>query len=242
MPPAQFVGLDLAWRPGNPSGWAVLEGDRAGVRLVESGTVATDEEILSALDRLDGAVHVAIDAPLVVPNETGTRPGDRALAARFSSARAGPHTANRALLRHAGVIRSESLAAALEARGFAHEDPQQPASSPRRFFEVYPHPAMVSLFDLPERLRYKAKFPRATRLRAFAEMIRHLHGVREPPLDLGAQALRASDHRGRALKAFEDRMDAIVCAYVAARWTLRPAGCEVFGTLRDGYVITPVER
>lgn len=239
MTAARFVGIDLAWRAHHPTGWAVLEGDARRVRLVDSRAMGADAEILGALAALDGQTHVAIDAPLVVPNRRGHRPGDRALAARFARYRAAPHVASQERLLHEGRIRSVAFAEALEALGFAH-DPRVDSRAMRRFFEVYPHPAIVSLLGLQERLPYKARFPRDVRLAAFDQLVAGLRAQRRPRLDLGDHALSPAGLRGRALKSLEDRLDAIVCAYVAARWTMRPEGCEMFGTLEEGYVVTPV--
>jgi predicted RNase H-like nuclease len=66
-----FVGIDLAWGPRARTGLAVV--DDAG-RLVHSGAVRADDEIDEWLRTYVGDVVVAaVDAPLIVPNETGQR-------------------------------------------------------------------------------------------------------------------------------------------------------------------------
>jgi predicted RNase H-like nuclease len=239
----RFVGIDLAWSDRHPTGFAVLEGGPRRVRLLEAGLLQTDAEIIAGVMRhADGPLQVAIDAPLVVPNPAGTRPGDRQVASLFGKYRAGPHPANRTVLaRRHGRIRGEDLAAMLEKEGLAH-DPSPGRGSPRRFFEVYPHPAIVALLGLEERLRYKSGWPRATRLRAFRELAEGLAGLRQPQIDFGGEGFRvgAAGLRGVALKSYEDRLDAIVCAYVAARYWSRPQDCACLGTREAGYIVTPL--
>lgn len=239
----RFAGLDLAWSERNLSGWAVLEGDARRVRLVESSTLDSDADILAALRRQPSPVTLGIDAPLVVPNVTGCRAGDRDLASSFARARAGPYPANRTLLLKHGRIRGEDLVRALAHEGWEH-DPSPSSRAAPRCIEVYPHPALVSMFGLQERLPYKAKAgrTRATRLKAFARLVEGLAELRGPRLAIDADAFPLDPRRlrGAGLKAFEDRLDAVVCAYVAARWSARPATCRVFGTREAGYIVTPM--
>jgi predicted RNase H-like nuclease len=63
-----------------------------------------------------------------------------------------------------------------------------------------------------------------------------------PPLG-GLDALLTDDPaalRGRALKAYEDTLDAITCAYTAYYlWHHGPARTRVYGTIADGHILTP---
>ena len=92
----RFVGIDLAWSPRNPSGGAVLSAD--GRLLQCTSTLGGDNEVL---DLIASAIPagtpglVAIDAPLAVPNQTGTRPCDRQVASIFGRFQAAPYPANR---------------------------------------------------------------------------------------------------------------------------------------------------
>ncbi|MEO0541768.1 MAG: hypothetical protein AAFZ80_13035, partial [Cyanobacteria bacterium P01_A01_bin.105] len=45
---------------------------------------------------------------------------------------------------------------------------------------------------------------------------------------------------GRAMKALEDRLDSLICAYVAAHyWWWGQARNQVLGSLADGYIVVP---
>ena len=83
----RFIGLDLAWGERRPTGVAVL--DDAG-HLLHVSAVQTDDEVAESLaSYVEGDCLVAIDAPLVVVNETGARPAERALNRDFGRFDAG---------------------------------------------------------------------------------------------------------------------------------------------------------
>ena len=82
-----YVGVDLAWGERKPTGLAVLND---GGRLLHVSTVRTDDEIGEALATyVEGDCLVAIDAPLIVKNATGNRPGEAALNRDFARFDAG---------------------------------------------------------------------------------------------------------------------------------------------------------
>ena len=46
--------------------------------------------------------------------------------------------------------------------------------------------------------------------------------------------------KGKGLKALEDKLDALLCAYMTLYfWTWRNERCELFGDLKTGYIIGP---
>ena len=66
-----YIGIDLAWGDTSPTGLAVLDDD---ARLLQVSAVRTDDEIAAALAAYgEGGCLVAIDAPIVVTNATGSR-------------------------------------------------------------------------------------------------------------------------------------------------------------------------
>jgi len=167
----RFIGVDLAWGARQRTGLAVaVDG-----HVVDSTSVVDDDEICAWLEpHLRGPALVAVDAPLIVRNAAGTsRPCDRTITSVFGSSHAGAHSANLGIAAFAAGIRAERLALRLD----LGTDPTLPRGQPvRRMIEVYPHPAMVSLFGLRYTLKYKAKRGRDLRSRseAFADLVRHL--------------------------------------------------------------------
>lgn len=250
MPTTHYIGLDLAWSARNPSGAAVLAGTPAGARLIAPPALLGDiDEVLTyvADAAADGEAIVAVDAPLLVPNETGRRPAEAALGAVFRRFEAGAHPANRRLLARGGAVRGEQLVTGLAQAGFRHVDRVAAGEGGRLVTEVYPHAAMVAIFGLGRTLKYKAKPARPDALR-HAEWARYQAYLlalasADPPLG-GHEELLAVDVtglRGRALKGYEDRIDALMCAYIALyahRWGAER--CRTFGDMEGGYIFTPV--
>lgn len=232
-----FVGVDLAWSDNNQTGVAIIRGDE----LVMVGTVKTDQEIVRAITGIVGRkpCMVAIDAPLVVPNDEGSRAAEKAINKAFRQYEAGAHPANRSwLTKSSGRVRGEDLVQQLADVGILH-DPHAPGKKTRACFEVYPHPATVVLFGLDKTLKYKPRQNRSyqERWQAFEEYQRHL---KELPVDFGdvldqdVRELRAS-----ALKDYEDRLDAMLCAYVARYAHTNPDDVGIYGSLQEGYILTP---
>ncbi len=248
--PTTFIGLDLAWSPRNRSGAAVLRGDATGGKLVDLALLDSDAEIVAYVVRHagDGPAIVSVDAPLRVPNATGRRACEAELQRVFGRFQAGPHPANRGLLAFGGVVRGEALVAALAAHGFTCAAGIDAGEPLRRVVEVFPHPATIALFGLSRTLKYKKANQPAHRDAALADWHRYQSCLRslaaadprlaghEPFLEENVAALR-----GRALKGYEDRADALLCAYVALyayRWGA--ARCRAFGDLATGSVFTPL--
>lgn len=116
----RFVGCALAWRPGEAK-----EKMSCLVALDERGNIiantfaATVEEIAEAVEGYDAEHHeiiVGVDAPLLVPNERGTRSVERILSRVSLPA----YSASRKIF--GGETRSEELLAALEEVGVEYTD------------------------------------------------------------------------------------------------------------------------
>ncbi len=235
------IGVDLAWGLRRPTGLAVL--DDAG-RLVHLSAVRTDEEILTTLaPYVEGDCLVAFDAPLIVTNPTGNRPAEAALNKDFARFDAGAHPSNTGRAELAGTPRGAVLSRALG----LDMDPR--SGRRRRALEVYPHPATVALFRLERTLKYKHK-PGRDLESLRGELLRLmdlLEGLASatPRLDLTADAWTALRRvvetavRKSELRAAEDQVDAVVCAYVALFAVNRPGDVTVYGDLETGYIVTP---
>ncbi len=254
------IGLDLAWGRKNTTGAVCLEllargGQPQSWRVcAHSDSLGDDEDVLSFVREYqqspggkesnygDGCV-VAIDAPTLVPNETGRRPAEAECQLQFGRYQAGPHPANRS--RYKGDIRGEIIARELVAKdGYAH-DPAPPRVNERRVMEVFPHPAHVALFNLSRTLKYKAKPGRTltSRLAEFDRYEAYLRALEhaDPALLPDDSVLtRPGDPTLAALKRYEDRLDALTCAYIAAyyiRWGAKRV--QVLGDMTTGHIVVP---
>jgi predicted RNase H-like nuclease len=247
-----YIGLDLAWSAKNATGAAVLRGGPGGAALV--GEPELLYGITTIIDYVlrqagSGPAIVAVDAPLRVPNATGRRAAEAELNRAFRRYEAGAHPANRTLLARGegGAIRGELLLAALAQHGFAPAALIDAGVAGRWVTEVYPHPAMIALFGLAKTLKYKAR-PGRSEAERYAAWRQYHAGLRrlaaaDPPLhgELPLLDVHPASLRGSALKHYEDRVDALFCAYIALyahRWGA--ARCRAFGTLEAGWILTPV--
>ena len=230
------VGIDLAWGSTARTGLAAV--DPTG-RLLRSTSVVSDEEIDDWLADLPGPVGVvAVDAPLEVPNATGTRACERALASAYGRYGLGCHVANRSRPWF-DPPRGETLAR-------RHGWSLDPYAGGPVAIEVSPHAALIGLFGLGRVLPYKAKARRdlATRQTAFAQLLALLESVAElglpghPDWEEQAAAVRAAT-RPVHLERAEDRLDAVLCADLARRWATGPATLHVYGTPGEGAVVAP---
>ncbi|NKY40377.1 DUF429 domain-containing protein [Cellulomonas septica] len=237
-----YVGVDLAWGERARTGVAVL--DDTG-RLIRSTTVRTDAEIATAVAPPDaGPSVIAIDAPIVVPNATGSRRAEQLLHQQFGRYDAGAHPSNRSRP-YFDPPRAARLAGT---HGWDVDPAHRPDGSRTVAIEVYPHPAMVALFGLGRVIPYKVKPGRTldTLRDAWGALLDHVDRVCGPVLRTDesprwAQIRRTVDAAGRVaeLRSVEDEVDAIFCAYLAWLWGTGDERMTVLGDVRDGYIVVP---
>ena len=238
----RFLGLDPAWVDTNPSGLAVLD---ANGRLLEvSADLRGDADVLAWIEKNVGACGaVAIDMPTIVRNAMGQRDCERSLRRDFHRHDAGPYPANLGLAPFADGGRASRLIDGLDERVFHTTDVA--ARDPRTVaFETYPHAAAVRLFELAAIKRYKKKGrPWDLVLSEWAAYRRLLDGLRDadPPLLLDEGLLPRSVSKER-YKRWDDAIDAVVCAYVAAYvWThgTQSPRVSVYGDMQGGHIVIP---
>lgn len=240
---ASYLGIDLAWAERARTGLAAL--DDAG-RLVASTSVVTDDDVVAFVAaHARGAVVAAIDAPLVVPNETGQRACERLLNAEFGRYSAGAHPTNRSRPWFVPEPRGARLARRF---GWTLDPAVLPDGARSVAIEVYPHPAMVSLFDLPTVIPYKNKRRRTvdSRRAAFEVLLAAMERVCGPTLRLAESARWAEirtavvgARRPVDLRLVEDEVDAIFCAYLAWLWGAHDPQLRVLGDVATGYIVVP---
>ncbi len=243
-----FIGVDLAWRSdGNHSGIAVLIGNDQQVRLTAIADGVTSMagvvEFIASHATLNSVI--AVDASLVVRNQTGQRPCETLIAKQFGKYHASCHTTN---LKRAYARAGMNLVAALEKHRFVH-DFDITTTKQRRgrwLFEVYPHPAMIRVFELDRIIPYK-KGTVAQRRRGLDILRHHLGNLASGPTGLMASPMfrellewNLKAVRGEKLKRYEDTLDAIFCAYLAWHcWRWGEERNKIFGTLTEGYIVVP---
>jgi len=237
----KLAGVDLAWMPGNPSGVAfgTLKGNTLKLEAISHRPYSVASLSL-ALKGIDG---VAVDAPLIIKNQTGMRDCERELSRDYGSRKASCMPTNLSKYpNHPAVHLSNKL---LEL-GFEHLDIRK---SKKWQIECYPHPAIINLFKLNERLKYKNKKGMSVddqrkgqgRLGWFIRQLstsKHLQ--LKIPNHVQAKSLSFDNEyslKGKYLKAHEDKLDAIICLYIAGLHAI--GGTDTYGRKSDGYIVVP---
>jgi predicted RNase H-like nuclease len=230
------VGIDLAWGERRPDGLCLLRGARGKVEHVAHGITQGDKELLAWLRRnlpAEIPALLCLDAPVVCPNRTGSRPVDRLTHRLFHREQAGAHPANRGR-----CVRPLRVANKLKRAGFsiATDWPR----APRAQIEVYPHPATVRWFGLSRTIKYK-RGPVASRRRAFARLQDLLHAwLRQSAPEILQHPPTSELLRLRWTKDVEDMTDALLCAMVGWQRAVRGSRTlEILGDTRNGFIVVP---
>lgn len=147
---AVIAGVDLAWQ-GNRNPTAIAVGYVADGAIAVTGVLENlhgFDAVASALDSIDGLHGVAVDGPLIIRNPSGQRPCERGIGVAYAARKASCHACNLTLFPASnGVLLGDHLHTA----GFGH----LAAPGQKWQLECYPHPALIEIFQLPERLFYK---------------------------------------------------------------------------------------
>ncbi|MBX3110238.1 MAG: DUF429 domain-containing protein [Fimbriimonadaceae bacterium] len=161
---------------------------------------------------------IAVDMPLSRTEITCRRTSDDAVSRAYGSRKCGTHTPN---IARPGPI-SDRFRESFEAAGFPLQTIEVLGQG---VIEVYPHPALVELAGASERLTYKVAKSRAywpslsppeRRSRLHLEWSRII-GLLELEVQGVSSAFDGFERRtsGSEMKATEDALDAVVCAWVA---------------------------
>ena len=242
------VGVDLAWGTRARTGLCAVTGSG---EVLGSASVVDDDDVLSWISgHDDGELVLGFDAPIVVPNATGSRRCEQAVTSVFGSFHAGAYPSNTSMAAFRDGPRAARLAHRL---GASLDVPAAPRTGGRRAMEVYPHAAMVVLFGLDRVLPYKRRTGRDLpgRRASFARMTELLCSLRsaDPPLDVTTSPRWAAlvdgvatAVTGAALDRMEDELDAYVCAYVSLlQFSVGLGGrCAALGHPDDGLIVTPM--
>ncbi|MGB8366298.1 MAG: DUF429 domain-containing protein [Rhizomicrobium sp.] len=236
------LGIDAAWTLTQPSGVAVAVERSGGWRLIAaessyrrfydrviegrpgeehpSGSSPDAHDLLASGAALCGCPIdlVAIDMPLARSPIVNRRTSDDEVSHTYGGRQCATHSPN---AKRPGRI-SDDLRVSFEQEGYSLCT--DTIATPG-VVEVYPHPALVELSGASKRLPYKVSkarsyWPMATPqerraclYRKWSEIVTLLEGrisgVAQalPPLELNASSWQT--------KAYEDKLDAVVCVWVA---------------------------
>jgi len=252
----RFLGVDLAWKDSNPSGVALLGGQRFPLHLREMPhTLPRHDAVLGWIARhvSHHRASVGIDAPLLGLGQ-GRRGGDNEVSSAFGRFHASTHS----------PPRYPDLAAFSRAllAGYAFDSfgpGWRPTSRCPAIREVYPNALQVLLFGLDRRpgliiVKYKQR--RFGHKRAWVERglgpfvercVETIGGrylvTRDPAWQAFVAARPRTSMSGAEIKGIEDRWDAVLCALGAAfeffetgSMRFYPEGAQAWCS---GYILAP---
>jgi len=254
----KFIGIDLGWSSG-ASGLCCLNWQNNQLELIECDRQQSLNDILTWLDTQISPTEpaiIAVDAPTIIANLTGMREPDKLTHKHFGRYHAGCYPAN---LSRPFAQKTVEFGLCLEARGFVHAPIMEAQKLGRYQIEVYPHPATINLFKLNRIIKYK-KGKLAERQLELMKLCQYIIDILpnlEPSLNLANSPTK--NPRSSAficgsnlpdiptsiatLKALEDQLDALLCAYIGAHWWYW--GIErnlVLGDRTTGYIVIPQLR
>jgi len=254
----KFIGIDLGWSSG-ASGLCCLNWQNNQLELIECDRQQSLNDILTWLDTQISPTEpaiIAVDAPTIIANLTGMREPDKLTHKHFGRYHAGCYPAN---LSRPFAQKTVEFGLCLEARGFVHAPIMEAQKLGRSQIEVYPHPATINLFKLNRIIKYK-KGKLAERQLELMKLCQYIIDILpnlEPSLNLANSPTK--NPRSSAficgsnlpdiptsiatLKALEDQLDALLCAYIGAHWWYW--GIErnlVLGDRTTGYIVIPQLR
>ena len=231
-----LAGVDLAWGEKKHDGVCFLEWDGRKGRVAGFAYPQGDRELMAAIEekaRGWRSIFVTVDAPIVCPNRTGTRPVDRLTHRMFHREHAACHPANLTK-----CPRPPRIADLLRKEGFRIG--WEPVVGNKTVAEVYPHPAMVRMFGIPRIVKYKkgSVGERRKEFRRLQLLIKKCLKEKFPRLAIGAQTKSLLAQRWS--KPVEDRTDALFCALIGLwHWMHRGKKSEVIGDVRTGFILLP---
>jgi len=239
----RYLGLDLGWTPRDSSGGIALEPvEGGGVRVVAADSLRAHEDVLRWISRhrQRALTTVAFNAPVIVENMNGSRPCDRQLLEHFARFRIDEYANNTIAASH-----PRTMAKALQRMGF---DPS-PWAEGDRLVETHGPAAQVMMFGIerPVRMKTGPMGGRKDAVDRMRDLVQDQLMRDDAPLPLHESApLQAildahlPDLNGSRLGELEERLEALVSAYVAA-WLgeLGPDTCACLGDLDHGYILLP---
>lgn len=239
----RLAGIDLAWKGKKRTSAAAFGHlDGSCLRLTKiHPAVKCLARLMSIIDLEDKLLGLAIDAPLIINNESGQRGCERELGREYGARGASCHSSNLGLYPDSAGVR---LSLYLKGRGFEH---LRNAARGKFQIECYPHPAIIEIFSLERRLRYK-KGNVSEKIQGqmeLSKLIRTLGKSQVISLVVSDECYEflEEEHIGSLtgvnIKVNEDVLDSIICLYICALFTTSTKPTKTYGSVKDGYIYVP---
>ena len=240
----KFIGVDLGWVSG-ASGLCCLEWQDNQLHILD---ITTKIEIATIFTWIDSWIKekepalIAVDAPTIIPNQTGMRLPDKLTHKYFGKYHAGCYPAN---LSRPFAQRTVNFSNILSSKGFIHAPTITPQKIGRYQIEVFPHPATVNLFNLARIFKYKKGklAEKKSELQKLVNYVTNILPKLKPALNSNSIITLPTIPEKittKKLKAVEDELDSLICAYIAAYWWYWGESKNlVLGNETTGYIVVP---
>lgn len=238
-----FIGVDLAWTYKNETGICVI--DSSGEVLYLDSKVFSDEDIVNKIKEYSyEALCVAIDAPLIVKNETGSRPAEgEFMKDKLNGHHLSVFAVSRAYLsRTYGSIRGESLMnLIIEAMPEFLVGPYINTEK-SIILETFPSGLCAGLFPkiYPVKYKIKSKIPyeeSKSQLNRLLDRISYLENSEKYISGITKKLdIQTLDITKKKYKHLEDKIDAFLCACGTYLLSRDIASQRVYGCSEKGFI------
>lgn len=239
----KFIGIDLAWTYKNETGVCIIS-DNGTIECLISAILSNEEIVDLIKQYCHEPICVAIDAPLIVKNENGSREAERSLMAhKIHGYNLSLFVASRSFLtRTFGEIRGEVLLDLLIKEFPDIEISTMVSEEKSTVIETFPSAICCGLFSeiYPVKYKLKKKVPYAETMHQMKRLVDRLNvlenheGIvnnllsRLLPDNL---VLNSKNH-----KHIEDKVDAFLSAYCVFSIYKRISKPLVFGDVSNGFI------
>lgn len=238
-----FIGIDLAWTYKNETGICILS-DKGDVLNLSSAQYSDDDLVNLIRPYREEDLTIAIDAPLLVKNEKGSRPAEGAfMRHKIHGHHLSVFAVSRTyLMRTYKVIRGEVLCQKINESIPKIQFNKVIKDGQSTFFETFPSGICAGMFPdiYPIKYKMKGKIPYETSYEEMRRLLKRFdrlekeHGIYPIGLSQEREGLRKKTH-----KHLEDMVDAFLCAYGAYSMYKGFAKTLTFGSIEEGMIIIP---
>lgn len=243
----KYIGIDLAWTYKNETGLCIIS-DTGQVEVLRSDILSNEELVTIIKSYSNEPVCIAIDAPLIVNNFTGSRDAERTLRKhKINGYNLSLFSANRNYLSKTyGGIRGEVLLNLIKNAIPDIMIEAAPMEGKSSMIETFPTAVCCGIFPeiFPVKYKIKNKIPYMVTLQQMKILINRLKILEENEgnvsnlisrLNIDDMALSKKN-----LKHTEDMIDAFFCAYCVYCIHMKITSRMTFGDVEDGFITIPI--
>jgi predicted RNase H-like nuclease len=241
----KFIGIDLAWTYKNETGVCVIS-ENGEIELLSSAILSNEDLIAIIKSYNHEPVCVAIDAPLIVNNENGSRDAERSLMSnKINGFNLSLFTASRNFLTKTyGEIRGEVLLNIILREIPDIRVDTTVIEGKSSIVETFPTAVCCGAFPDIFPVKYKKKVPYKESRYQMKRLLDRLRILEEKEgfvynliskLQIDELELTSKNH-----KHIEDKVDAFLSAYCVYLIHKKIATRMTFGNIKDGFITIPI--